>query len=75
MSIRQAADVLPADPDHSHNAAQRAMWAMGDYHTFATATVWELGPVLVNACRSPRSPCRRRRARVDPSRRGGAPVR
>jgi ubiquinone/menaquinone biosynthesis C-methylase UbiE len=32
------------------SAAVRAMWALGDYHRFATATVWELGPVLVNAC-------------------------
>lgn len=31
-------------------AAQRAMWAQGDYHRFATATVWPLGPVLVEAC-------------------------
>ena len=27
----------------------RAMWARGDYHRFARATVWELGPVLVDA--------------------------
>jgi len=27
----------------------RAMWALGDYHRFARATVWELGPVLVEA--------------------------
>jgi ubiquinone/menaquinone biosynthesis C-methylase UbiE len=27
----------------------RAMWALGDYHRFARATVWELGPVLVKA--------------------------
>jgi 2-polyprenyl-6-hydroxyphenyl methylase/3-demethylubiquinone-9 3-methyltransferase len=26
------------------------MWALGDYHRFATATVWELGPVLTAAC-------------------------
>jgi len=32
------------------NASVRAMWALGDYHRFATATVWELGPVLVEAC-------------------------
>ncbi len=31
-------------------AAHRAMWAMGDYDRFARATVWELGPVLVDAC-------------------------
>ena len=32
------------------SATVRAMWALGDYHRFATATVWGLGPVLVNAC-------------------------
>jgi len=31
-------------------AATRAAWALGDYHRFATQTVWELGPVLVEAC-------------------------
>ncbi len=30
--------------------SERAMWALGDYHRFATETVWELGPVLVEAC-------------------------
>jgi ubiquinone/menaquinone biosynthesis C-methylase UbiE len=30
--------------------ADRAMWALGDYHRFAKETVWELGPVLVAAC-------------------------
>lgn len=31
-------------------ATTRAMWALGDYHRFATSTVWEVGPVLVEAC-------------------------
>ena len=31
-------------------AAARAAWALGDYHRFAKATVWEVGPVLVEAC-------------------------
>jgi 2-polyprenyl-3-methyl-5-hydroxy-6-metoxy-1,4-benzoquinol methylase len=31
------------------NAAARAMWALGDYHRFATQLVWEIGPVLVQA--------------------------
>jgi len=31
-------------------AAHRAMWALGDYHAFATSTVWPLGPVLVDGC-------------------------
>jgi ubiquinone/menaquinone biosynthesis C-methylase UbiE len=26
------------------------IWALGDYHRFAAATVWELGPRLVSAC-------------------------
>jgi ubiquinone/menaquinone biosynthesis C-methylase UbiE len=28
----------------------RSVRALGDYHRFATETVWELGPVLVEAC-------------------------
>lgn len=28
----------------------RTMWGLGDYHRFATATVWGLGPLLVHAC-------------------------
>jgi ubiquinone/menaquinone biosynthesis C-methylase UbiE len=31
-------------------SATRAMWAAGDYHRFATETVWGLGPRLVEAC-------------------------
>lgn len=30
-------------------SATRAMWAAGDYHRFATETVWGLGPRLVTA--------------------------
>jgi ubiquinone/menaquinone biosynthesis C-methylase UbiE len=30
--------------------AVRSMWALGDYHRFAMETVWQLGPVLVEAC-------------------------
>jgi ubiquinone/menaquinone biosynthesis C-methylase UbiE len=26
------------------------MWALGDYHAFATEMVWDLGPTLVEAC-------------------------
>ena len=36
--------------DGESNAAVRAMWALGDYHRFATETVWQLGQVLVEAC-------------------------
>ncbi|HWC25453.1 MAG TPA: methyltransferase domain-containing protein [Solirubrobacteraceae bacterium] len=32
-------------------ATARALWSAGDYHRFATTVgVWELGPVLVEAC-------------------------
>jgi ubiquinone/menaquinone biosynthesis C-methylase UbiE len=30
-------------------AVAREMWSLGDYHRLAKATVWELGPVLVEA--------------------------
>lgn len=40
----------PAGGDRALKAAQRAMWAMGDYDRFARSTVWELGPLLVDAC-------------------------
>ena len=36
--------------DQEHKAAERAMWALGDYHAFAVETIWEIGPVLVEAC-------------------------
>ena len=39
-----------SDADRALKAAHRAMWMMGDYDRFARATVWELGPVLVDAC-------------------------
>ena len=39
-----------SDADRALKAAHRAMWALGDYDRFARATVWELGPVLVDAC-------------------------
>ena len=39
-----------SETDQALKAAHRAMWAMGDYDRFARATVWELGPVLVEAC-------------------------
>ena len=43
---REAATEL----DREHKAETRAMWALGDYHRFAKETVWEVGPVLVEAC-------------------------
>lgn len=35
---------------HDFKAMQRAMWARGNYHRFAQATVWELGALLAEAC-------------------------
>ena len=43
MSGRQA---TTADP----KAMTRAMWALGDYHRFARELVWDVGPVLAEAC-------------------------
>ena len=31
-------------------SAEVSVWALGDYHRFARQTVWEVGPVLVEAC-------------------------
>jgi ubiquinone/menaquinone biosynthesis C-methylase UbiE len=36
--------------DRQIKSAARQVWALGDYHRFAKATVWELGPLLVEAC-------------------------
>lgn len=41
---------VDTDTDRKAKAAARQAWALGDYHRFAKATVWELGPVLVEAC-------------------------
>ena len=50
MTTHEVSDVGSAELDRERKAAVRAMWALGDYHTFATELVWELGPVLVQAC-------------------------
>ena len=39
-----------AATDRELKAATRAAWALGDYHRFATELVWDVGPVLVEAC-------------------------
>jgi SAM-dependent methyltransferase len=41
---------VEADTDRQIKAMARQAWALGDYHRFAKATVWGLGPVLVEAC-------------------------
>ena len=43
-------ELSAAELDREHKTAERAMWALGDYHAFAKQTVWGLGPVLVAAC-------------------------
>ena len=47
MTARGASTATSGRPDKS---AERAMWALGDYHRFAKETVWDVGPVLVEAC-------------------------
>lgn len=51
MITHEAADPIAADDlDREFKAAVRRMWALGNYHEFAINTVWQLGPVLVEAC-------------------------
>ena len=50
MSVRDESNAPAAVAADDVKAATRAAWALGDYHRFATETVWELGPVLVEAC-------------------------
>src|SRR5215211_140067 len=51
MTIDQPSDTrVVRDDDRQFKAAVRAMWASGDYHRFATNLVWEVGPLLVEAC-------------------------
>jgi SAM-dependent methyltransferase len=39
-----------SDDRSEAKAAARRVWGCGDYHRFAKATVWEIGPRLVRAC-------------------------
>ncbi len=50
MTSETLDSALPPDALRQMKAAHRQMWALGDYHRFAKATVWQLGPVLVEAC-------------------------
>jgi SAM-dependent methyltransferase len=36
--------------DRELKARHREMWSLGDYHAFATASLWDFGPLLVTAC-------------------------
>ena len=51
MTAQHMPGTRAAEESRERRAADRAMWALGDYHRFATELVWELGPVLVEACR------------------------
>src|SRR5688500_16569726 len=51
MTTSEVSDGAPATREEGdRGVAPRSVWALGDYHAFATRTVWELGPVLVEAC-------------------------
>jgi ubiquinone/menaquinone biosynthesis C-methylase UbiE len=50
MATRELHAESGPDANQAFKAAHRAMWALGDYHTFATSTLWHLGPMLVEAC-------------------------
>lgn len=51
MTTKDPSEVpLSPDADRQVKSAHQRMWALGDYHRFATSTVWQLGPVLVEAC-------------------------
>jgi SAM-dependent methyltransferase len=49
MSERTTAAAPATSADEAPGA--RSVWARGDYHSFAKATVWGVGPQLVAACR------------------------
>ena len=49
-ALARVDEMRGSDDDRELKAAERAMWALGDYHRFATETVWGLGPELVEAC-------------------------
>jgi SAM-dependent methyltransferase len=54
MASRKPAAALagaaPVVEDRELKARTRAMWALGDYHKFATESIWGFGPELVAAC-------------------------
>ena len=50
MTADQPTDTRVQEADRERKSATRAAWALGDYHRFAKATVWERGAELVEAC-------------------------
>jgi ubiquinone/menaquinone biosynthesis C-methylase UbiE len=49
-TIQTSPEAKTTEADRQLKAAMRQAWALGDYHRFARATIWEMGPVLVGAC-------------------------
>lgn len=50
MATQSSGEAATAVADQEVKRSMRSMWAAGDYHRFAKATVWRMGPVLVEAC-------------------------
>src|SRR5262245_58947777 len=48
--LERRSATMEAGTGNESASGPRRMWALGDYHRFAKATVWELGVVLVDAC-------------------------
>jgi ubiquinone/menaquinone biosynthesis C-methylase UbiE len=57
MTSNEVTETPAAEAARELKAATRAMWALGDYHRFATELVWGLGPVLVEACQISAGQC------------------
>lgn len=51
MNTSGMPETTNTDADRELKAAQRAMWASGDYHRFAKELVWDVGRQLVESCR------------------------
>jgi ubiquinone/menaquinone biosynthesis C-methylase UbiE len=51
MEANEVNGAPAVERDRELKAGTRAMWALGDYHRFSRELMWELGPVLVEACR------------------------
>lgn len=50
MHAQKLSEVRDGHRSDQVKAAQRAMWALGDYHRIATELFWDLGATLVQAC-------------------------
>ena len=48
--LLEAAALSCIDQHVAERRSHMTVWALGDYHRFAKATVWQLGPELVEAC-------------------------